>query len=193
MHLHIGSRRLLHVGAFAMSCAAATVAVSQQEGAASLPDLRTLPMVKVTYDSAHERLTVEFPPEDLPAVEDRRMMYMRTLSPHQAIIPVSGTIYSIRTQMVDSAGRVLPRALLHHVNLTDPTHRELFLPISLHLFAASRETPPVDIPRLILGVPLDKGQRLLLTAMVANDRRVAYRGARIQVILGFRPTGRVFP
>jgi len=83
--------------------------------------------------------------------------------------------------------------MLHHVNLTDPTRRELFLPTSLHIFAASKETPPIDIPRLVLGVPLERGQRLVLTGMLANTSPTAYRSVRVRVILGYRPTGRVFP
>jgi hypothetical protein len=155
------------------------------------PDIRTLPTVSVQADPRRQRLTIEFPPEELPAAAG--MMSMRTLSPHQALIPLSGTIYSIKTEVVDSAGRALPRALLHHVNLADPTRRELFLPISLHLFAASKETPPVDVPRLLLGVPLERGQRLLLSGMLGNDSPVAYHAVRIRVILGYRPAGRLFP
>jgi hypothetical protein len=165
--------------------------VAQQQQAAPSPDLAALPGVSIQYDARHERLTIEFPPEDLPAAAG--MMYMRSLRPHIAIIPVAGTIYSLRTQVVDSTGRILPHALLHHVNLTDPTRRELFLPISLHVFAASKEIPPVDIPRLILGLPLERGQRLLLTAMLANSSRTAYPGVRIRVVLGYRAAGRVFP
>ncbi len=120
-------------------------------------------------------------------------MYMRALPVGQAVIPASGTIYSIATKVVDAAGRELPRTLLHHVNLTDPTRRELFLPISLHIFAASKETPPLALPGLMLGLPLEQGQRLLVTGMVGNETSTAYRGVRFRVILGYRPAGHLWP
>src|SRR6266480_3107010 len=52
-------------------------------------------------------------------------------------MPVSGSVWSYRVEVVDSGPRVLPKALLHHFNLRDPDRRELFLPIGLHVMAAS--------------------------------------------------------
>src|SRR5256885_12077881 len=34
--------------------------------------------------------------------------------------------------------------------------------------AASKETPQIEVPRLLFGLPLERGQRLLAGAMVAN-------------------------
>src|SRR2546430_17724645 len=60
-------------------------------------------------------------------------------APHHALaqppvatleIPENGFIYGFRVQVVDSAGHALPDELIHHFNLIDPDHRELFLPIS---------------------------------------------------------------
>ncbi len=156
------------------------------------PDLAALPRATVTFDPERQRLTVEVPVGDVPAAGPTGM-YMRSLPVGQAVIPASGTIYSIATEVVDAQGHQLPRSLLHHVNLTDPTRRELFLPISLHIFAASKETPPLALPGLMLGLPLAKGQRLLVTGMVGNQTSTAYRGVRFRVILGYRPEGRLWP
>ena len=122
---------------------------------ASGPDLTALPRATVTFDAERQRLTVEVPVGDVPAAGPNGM-YMRSLPVGQAVIPASGTIYSISTEVVDADGRQLPRSLLHHVNLTDPTRRELFLPISLHIFAASKETPPLALPGFMLGLPLQR-------------------------------------
>lgn len=159
---------------------------------AQAPDLDTLREVPVTYDPGHSRLTIELPVGNV-APGGATGMYMRTLPVAQAIIPATGTIYSIVTQVVDGAGHVLPRSLLHHVNLTDPTRRELFLPISLHIFAASKETPPVHVPSLMLGMPLTSGQRLLVMGMVGNQTPIAYQGVRFRVIIGYRPASRLWP
>jgi hypothetical protein len=148
--------------------------------------------MRVTYDAAHSELTIEVPVGSVPAAGPTGM-YMRTLPVAQAIIPASGTVYSIATQVLDGAGHVLPRSLLHHINLTDPTRRELFLPIALHIFAASKETPPLHVPSLMLGMPLVQGQRLLVMGMVGNQTATAYEGVRFRVIIGYRRAGRLWP
>ena len=40
-------------------------------------------------------------------------------------------------ELVDETGRVLPPELIHHFNLIDPSHRELFLPIAQRMAAAA--------------------------------------------------------
>jgi hypothetical protein len=159
---------------------------------ASSPDLVHLPVDRATFDPGHEQLTIELAVGDVPPAGTMGM-YMRSLSPTQAIVPAAGTIYSVSTAVLDGQGHSLPRAMLHHVNLTDPTRRELFLSTSLHIFAASKETPPLKIPSFLLGVPLERDQRLLLTGMIANSTPKPYHDVRIRVVLGYRPAGRVLP
>src|SRR2546422_6505746 len=56
--------------------------------------------------------------------------------------PPRSTLFPYTTlfrSVVDLAGRRLPQAMLHHFNLSDPERRELFLPIGLHIMAASKE------------------------------------------------------
>src|SRR2546422_7373077 len=60
------------------------------------------------------------------------------------LVPLSASLHSARVEVVDETGRVLPPDVLHHFNLSDPEHRELFLPIGLHLLAASKETPQIE-------------------------------------------------
>jgi hypothetical protein len=151
-----------------------------------------LPKDRVHFDGAHEQLAIDISAGDVSAAGPTGM-YMRSLPVSQAIIPTSGTIYAIRAEVVDGAGRSLPRALLHHVNLTDPTRRELFLPVSLHIFAASKETPPVTVPRMLLGVPLELGQRLLVTAMVGNETTIAYHDVWVRIVIGYRPNRGLWP
>jgi hypothetical protein len=112
---------------------------------------------------------------------------------HQVVIPLDVSLHSARVVVVDSAGRELPRVLLHHMNITDPSHRDLFLPSSLHIIAASKETPALDVPPLLLGMPLERSQRLIAYAMLANRTQTPYRGVRVRAVFGYRPLGRVFP
>lgn len=161
-------------------------------GAVDSRELSALPRVETTYNAERGQLTFEINAGDIPAA-GAMGMYMRSLPAAQAVVPLAGTIYSVTTQVVDRNGRVLPRALLHHVNLTDPTRRELFVPISLHIFAASKETPPVGVPSFLFGLPLEAHQRLLVTGMVGNETSVAYRSVRFRIIVGFRPAGHIWP
>ena len=96
-------------------------------------------------------------------------------------------------EVVDGSGRLLPHGMLHHFNLSDPEHRELFLPIGLHLLAMSRETPTITIPRLLFGLPLARGQRLIAGAMLANRSDVAYRRVHVRLVLRYVPGGRPWP
>src|SRR2546425_4942824 len=95
-------------------------------------------------------------------------------------IPESGSIYGFRVQVVDSAGHELPDELIHHFNLIDPDHRELFLPISRRLLAAGHETGAIRLPRLLFGLPLKRGEHVVASAMVENLTPAAYRGARVR-------------
>jgi len=106
-----------------------------------------------------------------------------------AEIPTSGSIFRAHIEVLDATGNALPAELLHHFNLADPDHRELFLPIGLHVMAAGRETPPLVVPRLVFGLPLQRGQRFMASAMLVNPGTVAYRRVRVQLVLDYQPDG----
>lgn len=152
------------------------------------PGLNDLARAQVSIDSDHERLAIELPAVDLPPGQ-MAMPSMVDPAPSIAAIPLAVSLYSVHVEVIDSAGNVLPRALLHHFNLTDPGHRDLFLPTSLHVLAASKETPAIDIPPLLLGLPLDRDEQLLATAMLSNTSPVSYHGIRVRVVFGYRATG----
>jgi hypothetical protein len=176
--------------------AAREAPLSTRAAPESIPDLASLPMDRVHFDGINERLTIEIPVGDVAGaggLGGGAGMYMHSAPVSQAIVPTSGTIYAISTEIVDGAGRLLPRALLHHVNLMDPTRRELFLPVSLHIFAASKETPPVGVPRYLLGVPLAASQRLLVTAMVGNETATAYYDVSVRIVMRYRPATGLLP
>ncbi|HKW42090.1 MAG TPA: hypothetical protein VJN39_12640 [Gemmatimonadales bacterium] len=146
---------------------------------------------RIFLDPRADALVIDLAPMDLPA---------RT--PHHAIaqpsvatleIPRSGSIYGFRVQVVDSAGAVLPDELIHHFNLIDPDHRELFLPISRRLLAAGHETGAIRLPWLLFGLPLERGQRVVASAMVENLTASSYHQARVRLVMNFTPEGRPWP
>ena len=161
----------------------------------TIPDLSTLPRAQARVDAAHHTLVIETIPVDLPPASSG--MGMLSLPVEQVTIPASGSIYSVRTAVIDSAGNELPRPFLHHVNLRDPYHRDLFLPNSQHILAASKETPALDVPALALGLPLERDQRVLITAMLNNPTETAHHRVRIRLTFGYRSTeglaGGLFP
>src|SRR5260370_26829472 len=111
----------------------------------------------------------------------------------EVLIPVDASLHGADVLVLDSAGRELPHELLHHFNLSDPDHRELFLPIGLHLLAASKETPSIAVPPLLFGLPLTRGQQLIAGAMLANATSHAYHAVRVRLVLRYVPGGRPSP
>src|SRR5439155_825400 len=76
-------------------------------------------------------------------------------------VPASGLIYGFHVVVVDADGRLLPPEIVHHFNLIEPDHRELFLPISRRLVAAGKERGEQRLPWLLFGLPLERGLRVL--------------------------------
>src|SRR5207245_11168309 len=72
-------------------------------------------------------------------------------------------------------------------------HGELFLPLSRRLGAAGKGTGDQRLPWLLFGLPLERGSRVLASAMVENPTPVAYRGARVRLVLPYVPDGRPWP
>jgi len=152
-----------------------------------------LPEARSTADTDRHEFVVELPPVDVPPATLGGPDAMVMLPLCRVVVPVSGAMYAYHIEILDAAGQRLPQTLLHHLNLSDPDHRELFLPIGQHLLAASKETPAPMIPPLLFGMPLERGQRLMVGAMLANSTPVAERGVRVRVVLRYVPTGRPWP
>ena len=156
------------------------------------PGPEALPRATVLVDSGAHQLVIQLPPVDVPAA-GRGGETMVGLPLCQVLVPVDASLHASHVEVLDESGRPLPHELLHHFNLSDPDHRELFLPIGLHLLAASRETPAITVPWLLFGLPLARGQRLIAGAMLANTSDVAYRRVHVRLVLRYVPGGRPWP
>jgi hypothetical protein len=156
------------------------------------PVIGSLPRATVLVDQPQHRLVIELPAVDVPAA-GRAGEVMVGLPLCQVLIPVGASLHSAHVELLDDSDRELPRELLHHFNLSDPEHRELFIPIGLHLLAASKETPAITIPRFLFGLPLARGQRLIAGAMLANTTATSYQGVRVRLVLRYVPAGRPWP
>ncbi len=156
------------------------------------PGPEGLPPAAVLVDVAAHRLVIELPPVDVPAAHGG-VEAMVGLPLCKVLVPVDASLHSAQVEVLDVEGRLLPQKMLHHFNLSDPDHRELFLPIGLHLLAASRETPKITVPRLLFGLPLTRGQRLIAGAMLANSSAVAYHAVRVRLVLRYVRGGLPWP
>lgn len=107
--------------------------------------------------------------------------------------PLSGYMYGFDFELIDSTGQSVPRAVLHHFNLIDPEHREMFLPISRRVFAAGQETEPVKMPKTLMGIPFEAGDTFVLSAMLHNKTDRAYAGVSLVVRINFVKTGLPWP
>jgi hypothetical protein len=101
-------------------------------------------------------------------------------------IPFDGYLNSLRYELVDGAGNMLPHEMLHHMNLNDPDHRELFLPIQRRIVAVSSETPPLEMPPDLMGYPVRRGQRIEVSAMLHNPTDESLEDVTVRVRLGYR-------
>jgi len=146
---------------------------------------------RIIADARRGAMIIELAPVDLPA----HASHHEVVQPPVALleVPAGGWIYGFHVEVVDADGRLLPPEIVHHFNLIDPDHRELFLPISRRLVAAGKETGDQRLPWLLFGLPLERGSRVLASAMVENPTPTAYRGARVRLVLPYVPDGRPWP
>jgi hypothetical protein len=152
-----------------------------------------LPAAIVRTSQPAGTITVDLPPVDLPGRAPGEPEPMIVPPVVQATMPINMVVTGYQVEIVDSTGQRMPQEMLHHFNLNDPDHRELFLPISLHILAASRETPTVSVPWLLFGLPVQAGQRFIASAMLANPTPDAYHGLRVRLVMHYHPSGRPWP
>src|SRR5438105_1228841 len=146
---------------------------------------------RILRDPAAGTLVIDLAPMDLPANTPHHMIAQPPVATLE--IPETGFIYGFRVQVVDSAGHALPDELIHHFNLIDPGHRELFLPISRRLLAAGHETGTIRLPRLLFGLPLKRGEHVVASGMVENLTPTSFRQARVRLVMSFTPAKRPWP
>ncbi|HXI34906.1 MAG TPA: hypothetical protein VNH63_12530 [Gemmatimonadales bacterium] len=164
----------------------------------SMPMTLAEGMVTASVQDLRSRreLVIDLPGQDLPAGmshDEHAMMAMGLPPVAVATIPEDVWLYGFRVDMVDGAGRSIPGVVLHHLNVSTPESRELFLPIQRRLLAAGQETGEQRAPWLLFGTPLAKGERLVINSMMMNPTKQSYRGAHPRLVLYYVPGGRPWP
>ncbi len=184
---------------WALALSARVTAFAQAPTGAPPPDaflgrsaVDALPAASVRVDSRRDEMVIELPPVDVAGAHGLHAGMLR-LAAHRVDVAVDGAFYRFRVDVMDRDGRLLPPDRLHHVILFDPDHRELFEPIVQRVLAAGKETGEVSVPWLLFGVPLRRGQRLILSSMISNPDAAELRGARLRVVLSYVRSHRPWP
>ncbi|HLB37012.1 MAG TPA: hypothetical protein VJL31_10610 [Gemmatimonadales bacterium] len=153
------------------------------------------PTIQLRDDEARNVFLVTVGPLEMPASHGAdHESHAGVFPPVTSVqVPRASYLYGFDYEVRDGAGRLLPRDLLHHVNIADPTHRELFLPIAHRVFAIGRETGAQSMPRMLLGHPLTEGQELLVSAMMHNPTHESYAGVTLTLLLKYVPASRPWP
>jgi hypothetical protein len=142
------------------------------------------PQLRVSVDSAQHQIVITVGPLHMPAATPYE--HHIAAEPVRFAWPVSGWMRGFRIDLVDSAGRALPREMLHHVGVTNLNRRELAYPVAERLFAAGRETEPALLPGS-LGVPTRASDAMLLYYALANSTAVAVDGAELRLTIPWVP------
>lgn len=100
--------------------------------------------------------------------------------------PATGWLRGYRIDVLDSAGNMLPRELLHHAGIVNPGRRQLAYPIAERLVAAGRETAPVLLPES-MGVPIATAQELIAYFMLVNPGEHDIEGASLRIAFAWIP------
>jgi hypothetical protein len=150
----------------------------------------------IEHHPESEEIVFALGPIDLPAHTSHHALDQ--LPVQEGVIPFDMTIDAYQAEAVDRNGDPVPQIVIHHMNLLDPTDRELFLPIMRRVLAASHETPPVSVPELVLGVPFEGGDRFLFLTMLHNPTDTSYEGVMIRLVMNYNvsettPLYRMFP
>lgn len=151
-------------------------------------------MAQTLHDSGEE-LVIRTTPVDLPIHHGQHGHEHEGVFPPvgTVTVPVSGYIHAFNYSVVAGDDQPIPRVTLHHFNIIDPAHRELFLPISRRLLAAGQETGEQKLPWFVLGIPVTKGQELVVSAMLHNPTGTPYRDVSLEIRLRYVPDGRPWP
>src|SRR3989441_1098681 len=180
-------RMLVVVAALRLAASVYAASADPVSPPASSDDWSGLERTTITKNPERDELVLELPAVDLPA---------GTVVDQAASVgefPVNGSIYALHAELVDEHGQRLSNDLLHHMNVMNPSERELFLPISRRILASGRETGEIRFPWLLFGAPMRAGEHILANAMVHNPTAVNYHGVRVRLVLSYVPGHRPWP
>lgn len=161
----------------------ATAAATPATPAARTPRAARTDGIRLVDHPDRKELDIVLGPIDLPARTSHHALDQ--LPVQTATAPFDFTIRGYRVEIVAADGTRVPQIVLHHMNVLDPGSRELFLPIMRRVIAASHETPPVEVPGWLFGVPVRGGAEFLALAMLHNPTDRSYEDVEVRLTLQY--------
>jgi len=128
--------------------------------------------VAVSVDRRRDEMSVTIGPYYVPQAPEMMGDMMMSRRNHEALEgvfawPVTGSFHAVKLEVVDSAGRALPRRLLHHTYMVNFDRRQLVDAISECPFSFGEETGDIAVPATI-GMPMQAGMRIGIAIMWDN-------------------------
>lgn len=128
--------------------------------------------VDVRFDKGRHTLAVTIGPFHVPQSPSMMGDMMMMRRNHDELDgaftwPVTTRFRGVTLEVIDSAGRPLPRRLLHHTYMVNFDRRQLVEPIAECPFSFGEETQDITIPGA-LGLPMAAGMRLGIVIMWDN-------------------------
>jgi hypothetical protein len=155
---------------------------------------------RIVDQPAKNELAIMIGPVDLPAMDMSHAEHdlsMMVLPPVETVtIPRDVYLYGFDFDVIDADGKPVSRQVVHHLNLIDPGHRELFLPISQRVGAVGGETGNQELPgfvKYLVGVPMKQGQRVVVSLMLHNPTGKDVKGATVRYYWKYMPAGGLWP
>ena len=150
------------------------------------------PTVTIAVDSGRKELTIVAGPYDLPnmpPMENHAMMDfgMSHDTPIQEFEwPIDGWFRGFRLELTDSAGKPVPRDVIHHMIMVNFSRRQLVYPAVERLMGAGTETGDLSVPKTI-GVPMTPGMKLGMYVAWHNDSGQDFEGVFLKVVMLWTP------
>jgi len=155
-------------------------------GASQAPQWVDSTLARIVDDSANHRFVITVGPTDLPAHADHHMV--RQYGVQMVRLPRGGWLQGYVVEIVDSSGRVLPRELIHHVEMMEFERRALLGPEIQRMVSVGKETPTELLPPGI-GYPVRGGEPVGVNAMLVNPTDTAFRRVYTRVTLPYAREG----
>jgi hypothetical protein len=152
--------------------------------------------MQLDHDRHQNRLTITIGPIDVPsAARQRGHAHPGTISPTPRVlrIPADISVCGFAFRITDAQGLELSPRLLHHLNVVDPNHRELFLPIARRVLAIGKDTPSEKLPCLLFGYPFRTGDEVAVSMTMHNPTEQDITGVTVEVHLNYVEAGRPWP
>lgn len=150
-----------------------------------------LPPLQLTVDSARKEVHLTVGPFTLPPMghhddPDADHSKSHDTPVYQFAWPVDGWFRGFRVTVRDSAGRKLPRKLLHHLVMINHDRRQLLYSAAERLWGVGTETGNVSLPATV-GVPLDGGTRLGMYVAWHNGTSEPLDGVYLEAVMRYLP------